>query len=110
MNHATHIIGNASYVASRLTSENSNIRPEKLVDILCFNSNNATTYYMQYHDKKTSLSGGEVPLISFPVQPLLGGTLGRSLDIMGGICAWSTTPNTYTSAGAVGSINPVIKG
>jgi|APFre7841882654_1041346.scaffolds.fasta_scaffold16991_2 hypothetical protein len=109
MNHASHIIGNAASVATRLTSENGSIRPEKLMDILCFN-NTGGTLYMQYHDNKSSLAGGEVPLISFAVQGGLGGTLGRGLDVMGGICAWSTTQATYTAAGASGAINPVIKG
>jgi hypothetical protein len=109
MNHASHFIGNAASVSTRLTSENGSIRPEKLLDILCFN-NTGGVLYLQYHDNKTALAGGETPLLSFPVQGGLGGTLGRSLDIMGGICAWSTTQATYTSAGASGCINPVLKG
>ena len=109
MNHATIIIGNAASVSTRLTSNNGSIRPEKLVDILCVNETGGVLY-MQYHDNKTALAGAEVPLLSFPVQAGAGGTLGRSLDIMGGICAWSSTAATYTAAGASGSINPIIKG
>jgi hypothetical protein len=109
MNHAVHLIGNSASVSTRLTSENGAIRPEKLMDILCFN-NTGGVLYLQYHDNKTSLAGGETPLISFPVQGGLGGTLGRGLDIMGGICAWSSTQATYTAAGASGSIQIVLKG
>lgn len=109
MNHATHIIGNGASVATRLTSENGAVRPEKLMNILCVNET-GSDLYMQYHDGKTALAGGEVPMLSFPVTSGQGGTVGQPIDIQGGICAWSSTPAVYTAVGASGSINPVIKG
>lgn len=108
MHEQTHIIGTGASVATRLTSENGSIRPELLLDILCVNTTGGVLY-LQYHDGKTALAGGEVPLLSFPVQGGAGGTLGRSLNIGGGICAWSSTAATYTAVGASGSINPVLK-
>jgi hypothetical protein len=51
-----------------------------------------------------------VPKFSFPVQPGLGGTLGRSVDMVGIYCAWSTTQATFTATSASGSIAIILKG
>jgi len=113
MNHATHVIGNASSVASRFGTENSVVRPEKLMDVLCFNSTGGTLY-LQVHEiasgTATAPSEGAVPLFSFPVLGGLGGTLGRSCDMTGVYCCWSSTAATKTIASASGSIVIVIKG
>jgi hypothetical protein len=55
-------------------------------------------------------AGATVPKFSFPVQPGLGGTLGRSVDMDGIFCAWSSTALTYTAAGSSGPIWIVVKG
>ena len=51
-----------------------------------------------------------VPKFSFPVQPGLGGTLGRSVDMVGIYCAWSTTQATFTATSPSGSIAIILKG
>ena len=55
-------------------------------------------------------SSTAVPKFSFPVQPGLGGTLGRSVDMVGIYCAWSTTQATFTATSASGSIAIILKG
>lgn len=202
MNHATHVIGNSASVINRWGNESTAFRPEKLMDVLVFNSS-ASLLYMQVFNiqeniipqgtaysggaytlsgltvgqtynysmganetsftngaqtftKSTLASGsfvatattaaftgsgtaavtavvfnpnasaaqstagsdgriapasGATPMFSFPVQPGLGGTLGRSVDMDGIFCAWSTTAATYTAVGgASGSIVIIIKG
>ena len=199
MNYATHIIGSNASVASRFGTENGIIRPEKLLDILCFNEsagvlymqlfevpNNLVPYGAVYSGGNYSLTGltaghtyyyqtglnehaivnspqnivifgtnsvpvgtfvangtsitisaggafgsspvtltvldvttiqsepvpvaGSTPLLSFPVLNGLGGTLGREIDISGIFCAWSTTGDVFTAAGASGPIQIIVKG
>ena len=50
----THLIGNAASVASRFGSENGIVRPERLLDVFCFN-NTANLLYMQVHSITNSL-------------------------------------------------------
>lgn len=52
---------------------------------------------------------GAVPKFSFPVQTLLGGTLGQGIDMTGIYCCWSSTAATKTIAAASGSIAIVIR-
>lgn len=49
MNHATHTIGNSASVAQRFGTENTRVREEKLLEVLCVN-NTAGTLYMQVHE------------------------------------------------------------
>lgn len=110
MNHATTRIGTAAKVASQITSNNAAIRPEKLVDVLAVNDS-GNEVYLQYFENVTALpANGTVPVLSFPVAANAGGTLGRSLDIMGGVWAWSSTDNALTTPGAIGSIVVILKG
>ena len=199
MNYATHTIGNAANVISRLGTESITptvVRPEKLLDVLCLN-NTAGLLYMQIFEVQNTIvtisgagdagsnqtyalqgtrlglpqwvgqttatyslawygsfwqvtnngiavysntaqvpwegtwslgagaapgptvstptavapANGTVPRFSFPVQPNLGGTLGRTADMDGIFCAWSTTANNLTLVGAAaGSIEIVLKG
>jgi hypothetical protein len=54
---------------------------------------------------------GAVPMFSFPVFSQVGGTLGRSVDISGVYCCWSSTQATKTLvANNSGSIAIVLKG
>jgi hypothetical protein len=123
MTHATHTIGDATSVKDRFgcepfataaTGANS-IRPEKLLDVLAFN-NTGGVLYLQVHEIAPGINVATpidtaVPLFSFPVQGGLGGTLGRSVDIQGIYCCWSTTSGTKTLvAAASGSINIIVKG
>lgn len=110
MNHATLKIGDATSVASRLTSNNAAIRPEKMVDCLAVNKT-AGVLYLQFFDGKATVpANATVPDYSFPVQAGAGGTLGRSVDCDGGIWVWSSTDNALTAAGASGSIVVILKG
>lgn len=115
MNHPTHIIGDSSTIKERFGSENGAVRAEKLLDVLCFNATNGVLY-MQVHEiaagnPASAPFDGTVPRFSFPVQPGLGGTLGRAVDMSGIYCCWSTTSLAKTLvADNSGSINIVIKG
>ena len=115
MNHATVVIGSQTSVASRFGTNSTITRPEKLLDVLCFN-NTGGTLYMQVHELAAGTNtssppaDGVVPMFSFPVIGGLGGTLGRSVDMTGIYCCWSSTQATKTIAAASGSINIIIKG
>lgn len=122
MNHAAKTIGDATSVKERFgcfpntASGGANaIRPEKLLDVLAFN-NTGGVLYLQVHEIAPGINVAApidtaVPLVSFPVQGGLGGTLGRGLDLQGIYCCWSTTQATKTLVGAAsGSINIVVKG
>jgi len=110
MNYPTIRIGTAASVASQITSNNAAIRPEKILDVLAVN-NTGGTLYMQYFENALVVPADTtVPDLSFPVFAKSGGTLGKSLDIMGGIWAWSSTDNVLTAAGASGSIEVILKG
>lgn len=99
---------------TQLTSANGSIRPVKLLDILAYNNTGGVLYIM-YFDNVTALpADNTVPTapwgVSFPVQSGLGGTLGRGLDISGGIIAWSSTPMTLTHVAAnSGFITAIVK-
>jgi hypothetical protein len=54
-------------------------------------------------------AAGSTPKFSFPVQTLLGGTLGRPVDMTGVYCVWSSTQATLTAAGASGPIQIIVK-
>jgi len=56
MNHASHVIGDSTSVANRLGSENAFARPEKLLDVLCYN-NTSGTLFMQVF----SINDGLIP-------------------------------------------------
>jgi len=115
MNHPTHSIGDATSVKERFGSENLSIRPEKLLDVLAYNST-GSTLYLQVHELAPTTAASApadtaVPKFSFPVQAGLGGTLGRSVDMSGIYCCWSTTDLTKTLVGSEsGSIVIVLKG
>ena len=122
MNHATHTIGDATSVKDRWGCEPSTaasganaLRPEKLLDVLCSN-NTAGVLYLQVFELAPAINvatpaDGQEPRFSFPVQGGLGGTLGRSVDMQGIYCCWSTTSATKTLVGAAsGSINIIVKG
>lgn len=114
MNFATRCVGGADCI-SQLTSTNSSIRPEKVLDVLAFNKTGGVLYIM-YFNKVTAVPvNGTAPTAPFGIeiaaQSLLGATLGRQLDVDGGIFVWSTTPNTLTAAVAnSGIITVVLKG
>lgn len=110
MNHATLQIGDKTSVAGRISSNNSHIRPCKLLDIECENFTNGTLY-LHYFDNVTAAPvTGTVPTDGFPVAANSGGTLGTPRDIMGGYAAWSSTESTFTAAGVSGSIIFLLKG
>lgn len=99
---------------SCVTSANTVIRPIKLLDILCFNKTAGVLYIMYFDNVNVAPATNTVPTapwgITFAVQSGLGGTLGRCLDISGGIICWSSTPNTFTAVAAnSGIITAVIK-
>ena len=54
MNFATHIVGDNTSVISRFGSYNGIIRPEKLLDVLCYN-NTGGVLYMQVFEITNSL-------------------------------------------------------
>lgn len=113
MNHATTTIpatGGGANVASRITSNSAGIRPCKLINVLCCNTSGATAYLMYFEGKTAAPNNGTTADWYFPVQAGLGGILGESLDIDGGIFVWSSTPTTLTAAGAIGEIVLVLKG
>ena len=195
MNHATHTFGDSSSVAARFGTESGIVRPEKLLDVLCYNNTAGVLYMLIFGIQnslipfgtvyagggglhytlagltvghlysyslganETSLTNGaqvfnspnagtfvatantaafltanaaslvtatvidltapqatpapvagSTPKFNFPVQSGLGGTLGRSVDMQGIYCVWSTTPLTLTAAGASGPIEIVVKG
>lgn len=121
MNHATNSIGNAADVKERFGSVNAAIRPEKLLDVLAFNNTGAqgdgAALYLQIHEIAPGPAGAvapadtAVPKFSFPVFSKTGGTLGRSVDMTGVYCCWSTTEATKTLVGGnSGSIIVVLKG
>ena len=56
-------------------------------------------------------AAGATASFSFPVQPGLGGTLGRCVDMAGVFCAWSSDQVIYTAPGGTpGSIIIICKG
>jgi hypothetical protein len=110
VNYATLVIGNGASVASRLTSNNAAIRPCKLIEVNCVNTSGSTAYLMYFDNVTAAPANGTTPAFYFPVQAGLGGTLGTSIDIMGGIFVWSTTATTLTAAGASGEIQITLKG
>lgn len=113
MNHSTLVIPNSAgltYVASRLTSNNSVIRPGKLIEVEAFNGSGATAYLMYFNKLTAAPVNGTTGDEGFAVAAGAGGTLGTPRDIDGGIWVWSTTPQTLTAAGAIGSIIVIMKG
>lgn len=119
MNYPTHTIGDATSVQQRYGSENLQIRPEKLLDVLVFNNTGSlgdgNSLYCQVHEIAAGAAAapadGSVPRFSFPVFSLTGGTLGRCVDLEGIYVCWSTTQATKTLVAAnSGSIAIVIKG
>ena len=110
MNHATLTIGDQTSVASRITSNNSSIRAEKMLDVLAFNNTAGVLYLLFFDGLSTLPANGTKATFGFNVNPLSGGTLGRSVDCDGGLWAWSSTPLTITTPGASGSIVIILKG
>jgi hypothetical protein len=61
---STHTIGDATSVTSRFGSENGIVRPERLLDVLCFNSSGGTLYMQVFEitnsliPKGTAYAGG----------------------------------------------------
>ena len=113
MNHAVHTFGDATSVKERYGSENAVVRPEKLMDVLCYNASGAELY-LQVHEitpgTAAAPADGSVPKFSFPVQNDQGGTLGRAADMQGIYCCWSSTALTKTIVLAnSGSINIIVK-
>lgn len=99
---------------SQIVSGTTAIRPVILLDILAFNKTGGTLYIMYFDNVTTAPANGTAPSapwgIEFPVQTLLGGTLGRLVDISGGVICWSSTPNTLTLVGAnSGPITAIVK-
>lgn len=112
MNFATKTISSGDCI-SQLTSKNASIRPEKLLDVLAFNKTGGVLYLMYFDNVAAVPVNGTAPSfgINIAVQPSLGGTLGRPLDIMGGIFVWSTTQMTLTAVVAnSGFITVILKG
>lgn len=120
MNFSTHTIGDASDIKERFGSENTAIRPVKLLNVLCFNDTGAEgdggALYLQVHEIAPGPAGAvapidtSVPKFSFPVFSKTGGMLGQQVDLTGVYCCWSTTEATKTLVAAnSGSIIIVLK-
>jgi hypothetical protein len=112
MNHVSFVVGNAASVISRLTCQaGTTIRAEKMIDCLADNYTGGTLWLMYFDNVNAVPLNGTTPLLSFPVAGGAGGTLGRSIDISGGIWVWSSTSITLTVVLAnSGSIVVVLKG
>lgn len=99
--HHTHTFGNSTSVKERFGSENSAIRAEKLEDVVCVNETATNPLFLQVHELTPGLAvavpaEGSVPKFAFPVFAGIGGALGRSIDMAGVYCCWSTTQDTKT--------------
>ena len=110
MNYASLSIGDQTSVGSRLTSNNSVIRPEKMLDVLAFNNTSGVLYLLFFNGLSSVPANSTVATLGWNINPLQGGTLGRSVDCDGGIWVWSSTPLVLTAAGVSGSIVVVLKG
>ena len=111
MNHSAKTIAPAGDVLYLVTSNNGSIRPEKLLDVLAYNDTGATLYLLYFDGVNAVPVNGTQTGIGFPVGAGQGGTLGKCLDISGGIWVWSTTPVALTVVeGASGTICIVLKG
>jgi hypothetical protein len=195
MNFPTKIFGDATSVTSRFGSANGIVIPERLIDVLCFNSSNAALYmlvfeitnslipfgtayagggtytlsgltaghvysYRFHGTNDTSITNGSDTILAsagagtftaagtsvalagtgsalitvdildltvpqsapvpaegavprfagFPVQSGLAANLGKSVDMTGIYCCWSSTALAKTIAAASGSIEIIVRG
>jgi hypothetical protein len=98
MNFATHTIGDSTPVINRFGTENSIIRPEKLMDVLCYN-NTGGTLYMQVFDMEigNSMIPFETPYAA-GTYTLTGLTIGHTYSYAAGTESGTTDVSIVTGA------------